>query len=113
MGVSAYFDSSQVTLINGGNYLKNYEYPTESGGHFQLRFCTNCGSALFWKSEARPGLTGGGGGTFDPPTFWYKIEREISYRSKAEFVNTDVKAKSQLGPIYQTVNDERQRLKGG
>jgi|TARA_B100000809_G_scaffold123834_1_gene121979 hypothetical protein len=58
-------------------------------------------------------MTGIGGGTFDPPTFWYKIEREVFCRSKAKFINTDVNNQFDTGPVYTPLNEEALRLKGG
>ena len=112
LGISVYFDNEQVTLVKGGESLKLYEYPTESGRSSRLRFCTNCGTALLWASDWRPGMLGVGGGTFDPPTFWYQIEREVFCRSKAEFINTGVEDKFDTGPVYEPINSEDIRLKG-
>ena len=67
----------------------------------------------YGKARRSPSLTGIGGGTFDPPTFWDEVEREIFCRSRAEFINTDVKDKFKSGPVYQPVNDEEPLLKGG
>ena len=113
LGISVYFDSDQVTLVKGKQNLKSFEYPTQSGRQSRLSFCEKCGTALLWSSDWRPGMMGVGGGTFDPPTFWYQIEREIFCRSKADFINTDIEDKSETGPVYEPVDNEDIRLKGG
>ena len=113
LGISVYFDSDQVTLVKGNQNLKSFEYPTQSGRQSRLSFCEKCGTALLWSSDWRPGMMGVGGGTFDPPTFWYQIEREIFCRSKADFINTDIEDKSETGPVYEPVDNEDIRLKGG
>ena len=41
--------------------------------------------------EAWPGDVGVAGGTFDPPTFWFKLSGEVFKRSKAHFVG-DIEA---------------------
>ena len=112
LGISVYFYSNQVTVIMGGKSLKSHKYPTESGRESHLRFCTECGTSLLWDTLVRPGLTGVGGGTFDPPTFWYEVGQEIFCRSKAEFLNTDIKERFDTGPVYKPVNKEGLRLKG-
>jgi hypothetical protein len=56
---------------------------------------------------------GVGGGTFDPPTFWYEVEREVFCRSKADFIHTDIKDKFVSAPTYQPIKDEAVHLKGG
>ena len=112
-GISVYFDSDQVNLIKGEKDLKSHEYATESGGESHLRFCTNCGTTLLWSNTSRPGMTGVGGGTFDPPTFWYEVEREVFCRSKARFVDFTVSDQSDTGPVYDPIHQEEARLKGG
>jgi len=113
LGISVYFNSGHVTVIKGEKFLKSHKYPTESGRESHLRFCTECGTSLLWDTLARPGLTGVGGGTFDPPTFWYEVGQEIFCRSKAEFINTKVETQFDTGPVYEPVNKEGMRLKGG
>ena len=112
-GISVYFDSGQVNVLQGNTSLKSFKYPTESGRQSYLQFCSDCGTTLLWCSQWRPSMTGIGGGTFDPPTFWYKIEREVFCRSKAKFINTDVNDQFDTGPVYTPLNEEELRLKGG
>ena len=72
-GISVYFDNGQVNVLQGDASLKSFKYPTESGRQSHLQFCSDCGTTLLWSSQWRSSMTGVGGGTFDPPTFWYKL----------------------------------------
>ena len=112
MGISVYFDKNLLSINLGENLLKTYAFQTESGGDFEIRFCYNCGTSLFWRLTARQGLVGVGGGTFDPPTFWYEVEREVFCRSKAKFIKTEVKEKFTSAPGYKTRINDEVRLKG-
>ena len=111
-GISVYFNSGQVSLTKGEEFIKSHKYPTESGRESHLRFCVECGTTLLWSSDWRPGMMGIGGGTFDPPTFWYEVEKEIFCRSRADFVDTNVSDRLDTGPVYQPLNKEELRLKG-
>ena len=111
-GISVYFDDGQVLITKGTDLIRSYIYPTQSGRESHLRFCRNCGTTLLWSSEWRPGMMAVGGGTFDPPTFWYDVEKEIFCRSRAEFVDTNVSEKLETGPVYQPKNEEDHRLNG-
>lgn len=113
MGISVYFENNLVSINTGETSIKPHEFQTESGGNFVIQFCSNCGTSLFWRLTARPGLVGVGGGTFDPPTFWYEVEREVFCRSKADFIHTDIKDKFVSAPTYQPIKDEAIHLKGG
>ena len=113
MGISVYFESDQVILLQGQNSLKSFKYSTESERQSHLQFCSDCGTAMLWSSQWRPGMTGVGGGTFDPPAFWYDIEREVYCRSKAKFIDTNVDDKFDTGPVYEPLIEEPMRLKGG
>ena len=83
-GVSVYFGAAQVDYLSGA--LTDYRFETESGRPFTTRFCPVCGTSVFWSLGLFPGLTGIAGGTFDPPTFWYPVAREVFTRSRAPFV---------------------------
>ena len=79
---------------------------------FEIRFCMNCGTSLFWKVGSREGMTAIAGGTFDPPTFWYKPETEVFCRSRCDFVATNLPNKFDTSPMYSPVNTEEERLGG-
>jgi Uncharacterized conserved protein len=83
-GISVYFAEDKVELLSGT--LTDYAFQTESDRSFRQRFCPACGTSVFWSLEVFPGLTGVAGGTFDPPTFWYDVRREVFARSRAAFV---------------------------
>ena len=53
------------------------------------------------------------GASFDPPTFWHDIEREVFTRSKAKFCQISVPESYDESPIYNPVRRDSGRLKGG
>ena len=53
------------------------------------------------------------GATFDPPTFWYNVEREVFTRSKATFCQISVPGSYDESPIYNPVRKDSGPLKGG
>ena len=109
-GISVYIDSKNVERLSGE--LKEFEYETESGTKITTEFCSNCGTTVYWTAEIFEGMTGIGGGTFDPPTFWYDIKREVFCRSKAPFVDNHVKDKYETSPIYNPVKVDDARKIG-
>ena len=113
LGVSVYFDSQAVRIIRGQHQLKVHTHQTESGNHIEFQFCKECGTTILWKAELFSEMSGVGGGTFDPPTFWYDIEREVFSRSKADFIHIDVEDRCDDAPYYKPVIDEHTRLNGG
>ena len=71
-----------------------------------------CGTSLFWNVEIFPGMTSFGGETFDPPTFWYNINREVFCRSKAYFSQNEIDAKFETSPKFKKIKDDPPRKKG-
>ena len=110
-GVSVYFPHEDVTVLQGE--LKSYAYQTESGNTTENQFCTECGSNVLWKVGALPDYTGTAGGSYDPPTFWYEIQREVFQRSSADFVNLEAPESHATIPYYDPQVPEDGRLKGG
>ena len=106
-GISVFFKSENVELLSGT--LKEFEYSTESGNKVRTQFCVECGTSLFWNVEIFPGMTGIGGGTFDPPTFWYNINREVFCRSKAYFSKNEIDAKFDTSPTFNKIKDDPPR----
>ncbi len=92
--------------------LKKFEYTTESGNSVATKFCVECGTSVFWNADIFKDMTGIGGGTFDPPTFWYEIKREVFCRSKAYFSKNEVDAKFETSPIYNKIKDDPPRKSG-
>ena len=110
-GISIYFPSEAVTILSGD--LKDYAFTTESGGSFTTQFCTTCGTSVFWTLSEFPGLIGIAGGTFDPPTFWYDMKREVFTRSKAPFLHLDVADSFETSTVHAPVEIEPPHLRGG
>ena len=53
------------------------------------------------------------GATFDPPTFWHDVEREVFTRSKEKFCEISMPESYNGGPIYNPVRRDSGRLNGG
>lgn len=87
-GVSVYFPDDAVRQLSGE--LRDYTFDTESGRTFTTRFCTICGTSVLWRLELFPDLTGVEGGTFDAPTFWFDVKREVFTRTRAPFLPHDL-----------------------
>ena len=108
--------NSQFILINkviSNEYdLKKFEYTTESGNSVTTQFCVECGTTVFWNANIFKGMTGIGGGTFDPPTFWYKIKREVFCRSKAYFSKNEINTKFETSPTFTKMKDDPPRKRG-
>jgi hypothetical protein len=111
LAVSTYFPNEKVELLQGA--LNSYSFQTESGRSFTTRFCPTCATTLFWSLGMTPELTGVAAGTFDPPTFWFAISREIFTRSAAHFVHTDLPEKHETTGSYASVQQDKAALAGG
>ena len=111
-GISVYFKTDQVSFNNAP--FETYSYDTESGNNGVLTRCANCGTNVSWKMslEALKDTIGIAGGTFDPPTFWYKIEREVFVRSKANFCQISSPEAFETSPISHQSKDNNGPLKG-
>ena len=109
-GISVYFTSVNVELLSGD--LKKFEYTTESGNLVATKFCVECGTSVFWNADIFKDMTGIGGGTFDPPTFWYDIKREVFCRSKAYFSKNEIDAKFETSPIFNKIKEDPPRKSG-
>ena len=109
-GISVYFPTQAVTQLQGA--LKDYAFTTVSGGTFTTRFCTNCGTSVFWNLTVFPELTGIAGGTFDPPSFWYELKREVFTRTQAPFVQIDAIEKFETSAAFCPVQADPTHLRG-
>ena len=98
-----------IELIQG--ILNKYEFKNRSGRTFVQEFCPKCATTLFWSLEVFQGMTGIAGGSFDPPTFWYKIDREVFCRTSAAWINNDIDEKHDTHPNYEPINTERDALR--
>ena len=108
-GISVYFKCENVEKIQGT--LKKYEFKSESDRLFIQEFCPQCATTLFWTVEVFEGMVGIAGGSFDPPSFWYDIDREVFCRTSAAWINNNILEKHDTHPNYDPVIKERDALK--
>ena len=109
-GVSVYFAQDQVQLGDGA--VKTHKLTTASGRAFDTRFCTECGTTVWWTIGTRPNSIGISGGTFDPPSFWYAIDREVFTRSRAAFIFIESPEQCETHPAFDPVHRDPARLIG-
>ena len=56
---------------------------------------------------------GAAGGSYDPPSFWFDVEKEIFKRTKAKFVNiSSLPLNHETSPTYKPKTNDPSRLKG-
>ena len=109
-GTLVYFKEENVKEISG--VFKIYSFVSESGKTWENKFCSNCGTTLIFRLEVWEGDVGISGGTFDPPSFWYDLNREVFTRSKSHFVDIHAPEQVETFRFYNPVNLEDQRLQG-
>ena len=83
-GISVYFAEPEVTFVQGA--LQPWRRIADSGRWLEAEFCPTCGTTVTWTLEAFPDFRGLAGGTFDPPTFWYRPERWVYADSRPEWL---------------------------
>ena len=105
----AYFPNDKVSLLSGD--LSHHRYQTQSGNNVTTSFCSACGTTTHWQidSEFLDGKTAIAVGTFDPPSFWFDINREIFLRTKAPFVEIDAENKFETSGTYKPVKEDEDR----
>ena len=108
--ISVYFAQDQVQL--GDGVVKTHELTTASGRAFDTRFCTECGTTVWWTIGTRPNSIGISGGTFDPPSFWYAIDREVFTRSRAAFISIKSPEQCETHSAFDPVYHDSARLIG-
>ncbi len=108
--ISIYFAQDQVQL--GDGVVKTHELTTASGRAFDTRFCTECGTTVWWTIGTRPNSIGISGGTFDPPSFWYAIDREVFTRSSAAFISIKSPEQCETHSAFDPVYHDSARLIG-
>jgi hypothetical protein len=111
LAVLVYFQKGNVKITQGT--LKSYKLINESDKEMDFQFCTTCGTTLLWDIELLLDLTGTAGGAYDPPTFWYSVDRELFQRSKADFVHIDSPESHYTSRLYDPTHTDDPRLKGG
>ncbi|MEZ5820046.1 MAG: GFA family protein [Xanthobacteraceae bacterium] len=84
LGVSVYFEKHDVVFTRGNPRL--YRIRSDAGRSIQTQFCSDCGTTVGWTLEFLPDYQGIAGGTFDPPTFWFRPERFVFARSKPDWL---------------------------
>ena len=110
LGVGAYFQKENLKITQGT--LKSYKFINESDKEIDYQFCANCGTSLLWEIALFPNLIGTAGGTYDPPTFWYSLDREVFQRSKADFVHILSPESYATSRLYDPVHTDDPRLIG-
>jgi len=84
LGLSVYFLKEDVEFTR--QRPGRYRLTSNAGRWIEQEFCQNCGTALTWTLEFLPDYRGIAGGTFDHPTFWYRLERYVFARSKPDWL---------------------------
>ena len=85
-GVGIYLNDDEFEFTKGAPQVFEFR-SDESGRWIRTEFCQNCGSAISWTLELRPGVRGIAGGSYDDPD-WFNIEALIwisSARSEASY----------------------------
>lgn len=60
-GLSAYFKEDEFSVESGD--LNSYKVSAESGNQ-ERKFCSRCGTTLYWHTESLKGMVGVAGGCF-------------------------------------------------
>ena len=78
-GIGVYFKEENVKFLQGE--MQQYQFESDTSGRWLLNeFCKQCGSAVTWTTQMRPGLRAIAGGCYDDPN-WYALEGHIWARS--------------------------------
>ena len=106
-----YFKNENFNLKSGN--LQTYKFYTESGKEWINYFCKNCGTTVYCELEASKGNIGIPGGSFDPTTFIFNINKEVFTRSRAHFVEQIKCDQSfETSKNYNPITEDEYRLKG-
>ena len=107
-GIGVYFLEEKINLVSGN--LESYKFVSASGNNVKIDRCVTCGTPIFWQTDRNPGVIGTSGGSFDPPTFWYRLTSEAFTRSKAEFCIINSPESNETSATYNPVNKEEARF---
>ncbi len=66
--------------------MRKYRFNSDAGRWIEAEFCETCGTTVTWTLEFLPDYRGIAGGTFDEPTFWYKLQRFGYARTKPDWL---------------------------
>ena len=112
-GIGVYVSRDKVEFLSGD--LSSYEMTTENGNDARIKFCKQCGTSVCWEPHASRSADqlGIAGGCFDPPTFWFDIDREVFKRSKAKFCMIDAKETFETHPNFAPKFEAEPRFDGG
>ncbi len=112
-GIGVYVKRANLEVVSGD--LSSYEMTTQNGNTASFEFCANCATTLFWEVSAKrsAGVVGTSGGCYDPPTFWYNVDREVFSRPRAHFCTMDAAETHETHPSYDPKFADDQRLDGG
>ena len=92
--------------------LQTYKFYTESGKEWINYFCKNCGTTVYCELEVSRNNIGIPGGSFDPPTFIFNIDKEVFTRSRAHFVEKIKCDQSfKTSNNYNPIKEDEDRLK--
>lgn len=112
-GIGVYFARDKVGFLSGD--LSSDERTSANGNVARTKFCGRCATSLCWEVDTgrSAGQIGISGGCFDPPTFWFDIDREVFTRSKARFCMIEAKETFELHPNFAPKFQDHPRLDGG
>ena len=103
----------KVNFIIKAGELQTYKFYTESGKEWINYFCKNCGTTVYCELEVTKENIGIPGGSFDPPTFFFNINKEVFTRSRAYFVEQIKCDQSfETSKNYNPIKEDADRLKG-
>lgn len=68
MSIAAFYPRAAVR-VHGGDGLRTWTRPSDSGFPVTFHFCTSCGTNIFWEPARLPDLIGVAVGAFGDPAF--------------------------------------------
>ena len=83
-GYRSIFPEESVEFIERAT--RRFRLKSDAGRWIETEFCENCGTTVTWTLEFLPGERGIAGGSFDEPTFWYKLQRYVFARTKPDWL---------------------------
>ena len=96
---SALVGIPEPSLSIEGDTISSYQSLGDSGQPIRLHFCTNCGTLLFSKAEANPGVVFLRAGTIDRD-FNFFPTANVYWRDYQDWLPTDI-------PCFETMPPEQ------